>query len=247
MKTKNGRKVNGVILWEGASAFDGAPIAVIATGLDESSANEKTGAMIQTWIIRRDVEPHKALKTGEDSAVCGDCPHRPANGGACYVTVFQAPLSVYRAYHRKAYATIDEFDGNPLTGRIVRIGSYGDPAMVPVSVWESATAGAAGWTGYTHQWRREFAAPLRRFCMASADSVRDMEEARAAGWRTFRVRRAEEPLQAREVICPASAEAGFKTNCATCQACKGADGRRGTIAIVVHGAASKVKAFNRAA
>jgi hypothetical protein len=41
---------NGVILWEGASAIDGAPIVVIATGLKRGSRNGKTGAQVQTFI-----------------------------------------------------------------------------------------------------------------------------------------------------------------------------------------------------
>ena len=47
----------GVILFEGPSLIDGAPIAVIATGFQRRTANSKTGDMVQTWIIRSDREP----------------------------------------------------------------------------------------------------------------------------------------------------------------------------------------------
>ena len=48
---------NGRILYEGPSMLDGAPIVVIATGFAERSGNDKTGAMIQTWILRADIPP----------------------------------------------------------------------------------------------------------------------------------------------------------------------------------------------
>jgi len=38
----------GVILYEGASQIDGAPIVVIANRITTASDNAKTGAMVQT-------------------------------------------------------------------------------------------------------------------------------------------------------------------------------------------------------
>jgi len=231
------KKPTSSVLYRGPSMIDGQPIVAIAT---VGSSNSKTGAMVQTWIMRDDVEPHKALKTGDDSSVCGDCPHRPANGGACYVTVFQAPLSVYRAYHRGRYA---DFEPGQYAGMVVRIGSYGDPAAVPVEVWTAFTQGTKGHTGYTHQWRKA-PAGLMKYCMASCDSESDRVDAVAMGWRTFRVRLDSEPVLEGEAVCPASAEAGHKLECSQCKACGGNTGRRiGGITIIAHGAASKVKAF----
>ena len=40
-------KSNGAILWKGESEIDGAPIVLIATGLNHNSSNVKTGAMIR--------------------------------------------------------------------------------------------------------------------------------------------------------------------------------------------------------
>src|SRR3546814_4866747 len=51
-------KVAGVILYEGPSKLDGKPIAVIASGLAKASRNTKTGAMVQTYIIRTRSEEH---------------------------------------------------------------------------------------------------------------------------------------------------------------------------------------------
>lgn len=225
------------ILYQGPSMLDGAPIVVIAT---DSSKNVKTGGMVQTWIMRTDVAPHDALKTGQDASVCGDCPHRPLNGGACYVTVFQAPLSVYRAFHRGSYAA---YQPGQYAGRMVRVGSYGDPAAVPFHVWDSFTAGAAGVTGYTHQWRN--ADPrLAAVTMASCDKPAERAEAKAKGFRTFRIMLETETREKGEISCPASAEAGHKLTCDQCGACNGnRTERRGDVAIIVHGAAGKVNRF----
>ena len=77
----------GVILYEGQSAIDGAPIVAIANRIIANSANAKTGAMVQTFIIRADVNPFTAIKDGRDHSICGDCPQRPFKGGKCYVDV----------------------------------------------------------------------------------------------------------------------------------------------------------------
>ena len=120
-----------MIIYDGPSLIDGQPIIAIAT---INSSNRKTGAMVQTWIMRKDIEPHHAIKTGADASVCGDCEHRPANNGSCYVLTFQAPLSIYRAFHRGSYddRTIEQFAGVPL-----RLGSYGDPLAVPLEAWQA--------------------------------------------------------------------------------------------------------------
>jgi hypothetical protein len=50
-------RVNGLVLWRGASLLDGAPIVAIVTGLAAGSSNRKTGDMLQTWILREDMAP----------------------------------------------------------------------------------------------------------------------------------------------------------------------------------------------
>ncbi len=234
------------MLYEGPSQIDGAPIVVIANRIETDSTNEKTGNMVQTWIMRSDIKPTDALKSGDDSSVCGDCPHRPANNGTCYVRVFQAPLGTYKAYHRGRYARPDVDFAKALlpklfAGKAFRMGSYGDPAAAPFPLWRMCTVNAAVVNGYTHQWRDARFQAFRLLCMASADSVADMTEAHAAGWRTFRVRAATEPVfKGIEAICPASKEAGFKTDCASCKSCGGNSAKaRVSMVIMAHGATAK--------
>ena len=225
---------DGAILYQGPSELDGKPIVVIATGFAVKSENAKTGGMIQTYILRSDIAPTDAIKTGGDASICGDCVHRgdgTGKGRTCYVNVGQGPLAVYRAFRRGAYAPIATMER--FRGRKVRFGTYGDPAAVASQLWATVATFAAGWTGYTHQWRQR--PELKAYCMASADTVKDARDAQVLGWRTFRV--ALPNAAARilsEAICPASAEGGKKLQCSTCMAC-GGGARRGSIVIQAHG------------
>ena len=84
---------NGII-YKGASLLDGKPIVVIATYSDR---NTKTGKVVQTYILRSDIDPREASKTGADFSICGDCtmrgetttyPERKiAKGRRCYVNL----------------------------------------------------------------------------------------------------------------------------------------------------------------
>jgi hypothetical protein len=240
-------KVNGFVFYRGPSMLDGSPIIAVATGTAKGSRNIKTGAEVQTWILRDDVSPVEAIKTGADAAICGDCVHRGDGNGAnrsCYVTVFQAPLVVWKSAQRGLYPVVSPVEaGAALAGKVLRLGSYGDPAAVPVDVWNALVADVAGHTGYTHQWRTSDA--LRGLCMASCDTSFEQELACAQGWRTFRVMAPNSPLLPREINCPASKEAGAKTSCSACKACGGTSAKaKVNIAIVAHGATSKVNAFN---
>ena len=65
MKTK---KPIGIVLWKGKSLLDGKRIMVVATGVysEKATTNRKTGNMIQTYILRRDIHPMLARRMGED-------------------------------------------------------------------------------------------------------------------------------------------------------------------------------------
>ena len=231
--------MRGFVFYDGPSVLDGAPIIGIAV---LESSNVKTGNMVQTYIIRADLSPVESLQTGKDASICGDCPHRPANNGTCYVEVGKSVQSVFYAFTRGAYPLISPSDGARfLAGRMVRLGTYGDPAAIPANIWRSLISLAAGHTGYSHQWRAKSAQSLRDLVMASADNAAERDAARAMGWRTFRIRLESESLGEREIVCPASDEAGFKRQCITCQACDGAArGRdKASVAIIIHGAKSR--------
>lgn len=246
---KHTPKSNGYLIYRGPSEIDGQPIIVIATGLAKGSRNGKTGALIQTWILREDISPIDAVNSGADVSICGNCGHRGNIvdghnvGRSCYVLLFQAPRNIWESYRRGIYPTIAP-DGlaDLFAGRGIRLGAYGDPGAVPFGIWHQVMRQATFGTGYTHQYR-DCDPELARYCMASADSPADRLVAKALGYRVFRVRGALEPVIHGEVICPASKEAGVKTNCQNCKACGGnAAKARADIVIISHGAASKRKA-----
>jgi hypothetical protein len=66
-------KAESFIIYRGPSLIDGEPIVAIA---QVSSRNAKTGSMVQTFIMRADMDPITANRTGADHAICGTCPHR---------------------------------------------------------------------------------------------------------------------------------------------------------------------------
>lgn len=238
-------KTLGFIAYEGPSLIDGAPIVVIINKLDGSD-NAKTGAIVQSFIIRSDVAPTDALKTGADVSICGQCPHRPIlakqNGEApCYVNVGRSVRSVYDAYKRGRYTKADAATiARALAGKIVRLGTYGDPAAAPVTMWAQITRYAAGRRGYTHQWDRpdfdaQAWAPL---VMASADNIEEAARANLLGMRVFRVSLGVD-VQAGEAMCPASAEAGRKATCAKCTLCSGTSIQARDIVIADHAVGHK--------
>lgn len=217
------RQPNSVVVYEGPSRIDQKPIVVVMTGLRRRSANPKTGAMIQTYIIRADVHPGLALRSGDDKSVCGGCKHRPFNGGVCYVNVWQAPAAVWKAYRRGSYPRVDLLTVRALCAkRSIRLGSYGDPAAVPIDVWEAMLAEAKSHTGYSHQWRSKKFSDVMRFCQASVDSPEEFAVARSRGFGTFRVKAlGDKSTLPGEFNCPASVEMGHKKTCETCRACAG--------------------------
>jgi len=241
------------ILYENASLLDGKPIVVI--GIPKSS-NSKTGGMFQTIIMRSDIDPITASRLGEDFSVCGECvhrgvPHEGDSGGAkkrsCYVMLLMV-LSVFKAYKKGNYKRVQpvglQSTHDALAdigdGLVIRLGSYGDPAAVPSYLWESLVSKAKGRTGYSHQATLEGADYRPDLTMRSADTIQEAEQAWARGERTFRVTaNVKDIVQGKEIMCPASEEAGRRTTCEQCKLCSGNTINAKSIAIVVHGTGSK--------
>ena len=224
----------GAILYQGPSNFDGKPIVVIAVW---SSKNSKTGDMLQTYILRSDIDPREANKYGEDESICGQCQHRGtptfdplkklAEERTCYVNMGQGVLIVYNTFKAGKYPVASPRAVG--AGRRVRIGTYGDGAAAPDYVWDELLSEAEGHTAYSHNGGDP------RLYMVSADTLAQAQGAWANGYRTFRVVRDVSEIRKNEVLCPASKEAGHKTTCAACLLCGGTSVKAKSIAIPVHG------------
>lgn len=219
-------------VWEGAG-FDGKPVALYVSSHRRPSRNMKTGWMVQTWIMRRRVDPLTALKKRDDGAVCGDCTLRSGHG--CYVNVSRAPKAVWKSGNARELVDPAEVLNETYPFVPVRIGAYGDPAVVPIGVWRKLL-GTRKWTGYTARWRRT--KTFASLVMASVQSSEQRAEAKSRGYRTFRILAKKEDIEQGEILCPASKEMGHRTVCATCLLCNGSrgpDDKRKDIAIVAHG------------
>ncbi len=245
MKTK----IQNSIIYNGPSLIDGKPIIVVAI---IKSGNIKTGNMIQTHIIRKDINPLEASKTGADYSICGNCKHRgestnnpdkkQAINRSCYVNIGQGPAQVYKAFIKGNYP---DYSNNPDyiqligKGKMIRLGTYGDPAAVPAHVWNNLLKDSIGHTGYTHQHDQR---PDYSRMMYSADTAQEAQEAHKKGYRTFRVIPVKEwqeqgagAILGGEILCPASEEAGKRVTCDKCKLCTGSTKQGKSIAIIAHG------------
>lgn len=233
----------GAIIYRGPSMLDSKPIVVIAVW---QSANSKTGDLLQTYLLRSDLDPREANKYGEDESICGDCQHRGtptfdpllslAEGRSCYVNMGQGVLIVYQQFLAGKYPDYTQPHQRRSVGRKrkVRIGTYGDGAAAPVYVWDDLLAEADGHTAYSHNGGD----PMRY--MISADNLQQAREAWARKHRTFRVVRSVDEIDRKhEALCPASKEAGYKAQCSDCMLCGGAALKAKSIAIPVHGSGAK--------
>jgi len=230
------------IAWEGPSEIDGLNITVL---IQTGSRNSKTGDMVQTFIIRSDIDPITASRTGGDRSICGDCIHRgqptnldkgQAKNRTCYVTLAHAPLGKYKAYKKGRYTYAQGHKEIQALGRgqMVRLGTYGDPSACPSYIWDSLLSESIGHTGYTHGESNCSPSTL----MTSADSATDAVNAWSRGERTFRVISSlSDIIKGKEVLCPASEEAGRRVTCERCKLCSGNTIKAKSIAIVAHGTA----------
>lgn len=248
-----------IVIYLGPSMLDSAPIVVLAS---VGSSNVKTGSMVQTWIMRSDVHPSEASARKTDSSVCGMCPRRHSLGGDCYVQIFQAPGSVWKAWERAGRPGENWADPAQIVRLAqdaqswgLRLGSYGDPMAVPWDVWATLIDALQPKkvVGYTHQWgtigyvnQNPHKAWFRDRLMASCDTPAEATLARSLGWRYFLAVQANTEIPERTVLCPATREVNPLT-CSQCGACDGGNPTKASIYLMEHGARSVAKGKRSAA
>lgn len=242
----------GLIVYNGPSQYDGEPIVVILVK-PSGKSNRKTGAVVQQYILRADIDPIRASRIGADYSICGNCKHRGkptpgknagvASNRTCYVQLFQGPRGVYKAFKRGYYPraeTIEqvrEFIGNSM----LRLGTYGDPASLPEGLNELLISLSRAHVSYTHAHTVDEALgdKAATYSMISADSIDDAQRAHAKGFRTFRVipistyqEHGNNALLKNEIMCPSTKG----VQCIDCKLCNGTKYKKGkSIAIIAHG------------
>jgi hypothetical protein len=228
----------GAVIHRGPSKIDGQPIIVVAIW---ASTNRKTGDMLQTYIMRSDIDPLTANKYGEDYSICGNCALRgtptldptkkQAEDRPCYVVLGQGPTVVWNGLQRGIYPDYTNRQQRRALGRgrMVRIGTYGDGAAAPRFVWDDLLFEAEGHNAYSHNGGDP------RIYMQSADTLPQAQAAWSSGFRTFRVVHDTSHLQPNEILCPSSRG----VQCVDCRLCGGTQVKAKSIAIVVHGNGAK--------
>lgn len=226
------------LLWQGPSMLDGAPIVLLAT---DSSVNQKTGPLGQTYILRADMHPQQAVTTDADSSICGSCRFRgqQGKGRTCYVNLRRGPFAIWNSF---AAGNAKPMDPRKFgKGKAIRVGTYGDPASIGFEVWEALLSKSTGHTGYTHQWRT-CDQRFKTIIQASCDHPGDYLEAKALGWYTYRAKLPEEGRTPGERPCPAGGENKGKVTCADCLGC---NGQRRDFSIDAHGTIAQVRQYRQ--
>jgi hypothetical protein len=230
------------VAWRGPSRFDGQPIMAIAV---PKSTNGKTGKMINVHILRADMSPVDAMRTGADESICWTCPLRgelqpdgSRAGRGCYVVYGQGPQSAWRA-HADEPAVHPDVLLDRFRDADVRLGAYGEPAALPLSIVANMLAPSRMWTCYTHRWR-DFADTdaWRNISMASVDSIAEADEAEARGWRVYRYGHIH-TRRPNEIVCPHETRG---VQCIDCGLCDGASPRRRGVKSILatpHGTGAK--------
>lgn len=259
-------RTNGVVVWSGPSPFDGAPVALIATGIARKSRNSKTKAMVQTYIMRTDVDPLIALLAGMSGSVCGDCPmigflrrptpkerrrerarlRRLAKAAGRTELLKLAERSCYVAVHQSVLSVYRAF----------KRGAY--PIATPEQTAEIfagravrlGSYGDPAWTPIDVLETIVARAASRtgythqwrnrpeylRLLMGSADSQSDALEIERLGGRAFVVSADGEISATRQIVCPATTKA--KMDCERCGICNGASAQP-SVRIAPHGAGKR--------
>jgi hypothetical protein len=242
--------INAAIIYRGPSPVNGTQIVVIISNMATKSDNDKTGDMAQVDILVDGIHPYEAINSGADAAVCGDCSLRQtvdANGKkdrVCYVNLIFGPGAKHKKNQRGTYPIITP-EICAKHGKGIRLGSYGDPAMVKYSIWADLLgAGAFGHTAYTHQWAEQWFDPrMLEYCMASLDGILTVEKLDALHPRAryYRLAKSYDDLQPNEIACPSKAGKrkpnGHRVvECKDCKLCSGGTRQGAKSIVIVEGA-----------
>lgn len=212
--------MNSVLLSLGAHLL-------VLTGLLRPSQNSKTGPMVQSYLLDPTrIKPEPKVF----GARCETCPMVQR----CYVS--RDKLSVRKAVVENKYPQVQLTQAlNALEGKKIRLGTYGDPSVIPLETLGEITRVTSGHTGYTHYWS-SIDNGYSRYLMASVESVSLKEDANKLGYRTFRVLPKGEPitLEDDEILCPNYSHGVQCHDCGLCDGKRGDSDRRKSIAIPEH-------------
>lgn len=236
---------NQKVIWS-----DGVNVYVVSKSNTSNAkiAPDKKTKLIQTYTFS--IEQYELATTQKgfgmkkffalDGSNCLDCPFSGNGGnGGCYTHKFNQYvgfLSMLRSIKPLDLTPLDETKYRSILDMshetYVRFGTYGEPSLLPIELVKSMALLSSSYTGYTHQYQKEWANEFSAVFMASTHTQTEADKAREIGFRSFI---ATETGDENAVSCPASKEAGFVTNCAKCGLCSGTDGKGSKdVKILIH-------------
>jgi hypothetical protein len=204
---------------------------LVFTGLKTRSTNGKTGGAVQTYLISKERLTEKEVF----GAKCEECPMR----AKCYVNQdkhsVRGALKKLLSGERTSYKWAVLSDVLPmLSGRIVRLGTYGDPSVIPLNDLAKITGACRGWLGYTHFWR-DVDTDYSRYLMASCESASHELLASSLGYRRFKARLSlEDNILSDSILCPAVSRGITCDRCGLCNGSREGDKRK-SIYLDLHG------------
>ena len=217
---------------------EGDNIFVIRKGKTKNKKISDGSALVQTytfssgqwWLANSNKKFSMTDFFKLDGSNCMDCPYSGNQGeGGCYTHKFNQYmgfLSILRSikdtqltpFNQRKYIKAVEM----CRDSYVRFGTYGEPSLLPVRLVDYMANASKSWTGYTHQWKKVWALPYSKYFMASTHNKEETYKAKQKNYRSFI---ASTTGTEDAVTCPASAEAGYKSNCASCGLCSGTLGK----------------------
>lgn len=225
---------------------DGKNVFVIRKGKTSNDKISDGSELIQTYTFS--IDQWKLASTSKgfgmkkffslDGSNCLDCPFSGNQGkGGCYTHKFQQYVgfvSMLRSIKASDLTPLDEDKSKRIIemsrGVYVRFGTYGEPSLIPIGLVRNIADVAKSWTGYTHQWEKDWSQPFKDYFMASRHETDSVN-----GWRSFQALSVSKMRESFGVGCPASKEGGYKSNCATCGLCSGLLGKgKKDVKIIVH-------------
>ena len=242
--SKSLKMKDSIVIYKGISLLDNeTPIMVVMSGYNKDSKNEKTGPLVQLYILPIDILPKDAYTSGSKS-VCGDCKYNANNG--CYVR-WSHLKGLWNSARSQSPVSM-RLSKELIKGLRVRVGAAGDPAAIPFAFWDTLLSSCENHTGYTHQWIKPEYQNLSKLFVASTDSKDETRRANDKGWSTFEVIDNEEP-SASSILClatdPTKQKNGLPFNCASCMGCNG-KGKSKNWYVQLHGATNTVAKARKA-
>lgn len=213
-------------------------VFVVRKGKTSNKKITDGSALVQTYTFSKDqwllATTRKGFGMTEffklDASNCLDCPYSGNQGeGGCYTHKFNQYIGFLSMLRSIKASDLTPLDADKFLDIVsmsrdcyVRFGTYGEPSLLSFSLVKNMAYASKSWTGYTHQWKKVWALPYSKYFMASTHNKEETYKAKQKNYRSFI---ASTTGTEKAVTCPASAEAGYKSNCASCGLCSGTLGK----------------------